>query len=109
MSPQQPLAQLAQLGVIGKPSQTEPQGLLVEGFTPSSEPWPLEILGVEKGDVIVSVNGQQGRIGARLTTALEGLQSRGETITLEVIRDGKRVKLERAEKLPGAGTSQGSE
>jgi S1-C subfamily serine protease len=109
MSPQQPLAQLAQLGVIGRPSQTEPKGLLVTGFAPSSEPWPLEIVGVEKGDAIVSVNGQQLQIGARLIDALEGLQSRGETITLEVIRDGQRVKLERAEKLPGADTNQDSE
>lgn len=102
MSSQQPLAQLAQLGVIGSPSQTEPQGLLVADFTPSSEPWPLEVLGVEKGDVIISVNGEQGRIGGRLVNALEVLEQGGEPITLDIIRDGKRVTLERTEKLPGA-------
>jgi S1-C subfamily serine protease len=99
---------LAQVGVVGRPSQTEPRGLQVTGFVPSSKPWPLDILGVKKGDVIVTCNGQREQIGVRLIAALEGLQSRGETVTLEVIRDGRQMKLERSEKLPAAETAQGS-
>jgi S1-C subfamily serine protease len=109
MSSQQPLAQLAQLGVIGSPSNTQPQGLLVAEFAPSSEPWPLEILGVEKGDVIISVNGQQGQVSRRLVNALEVLEQQGEPVRLEIIRDGERVKLERTEKLPGASADQATD
>jgi len=93
------LADLAQLGVVGEPSKN-PRGLLVKDFLPSATPWPLQVIGVQKGDVVISCNGQAGQLGARILQALEGLQNRGEAITLVVVRDGKDVTLSRSEKLP---------
>jgi len=37
-----------------------------------------------------------------LVAAIEGLQERGEPITLVVVREGERMTLERTEKLPGS-------
>jgi hypothetical protein len=48
-------------------------------------------------------------MGDRLQAALEGLQNRGQKVTLVVIRDGKQVTLERTEKLPAAATTQGQD
>ena len=96
------LQHLVQLGITGEPSATEPRGLLVTGFVPSSETAPLAVIGVKEGDVIVSCNGQQRQPGMRLVAAIEGLQKRGEPITLVVVREGERVTLERTEKLPGS-------
>lgn len=92
---------LAQLGITGKPSATEPQGLLVTGFVSSSETALLAIIGVKEGDVIVSCNGEQRQIGSRLVVAIEGLQARGEPVTLVVMRDGQQLTLERTEKPSG--------
>ncbi len=63
----------------------------------------MELLGVKKGDVIVSCNGQSRQMGLRLLAAIEGLQSRGEPVVLEVVRGGKRIKLETTERLPTPG------
>jgi S1-C subfamily serine protease len=97
------------LGISGTPNRTEPQGLKVTGFTGSSGSSPLDVLGVEQGDVIVSCNGMSGQLGARIITAIEGLNARGEPITLVVVRDGKRITLERSDKLPPPGDSPDSE
>lgn len=101
--------QLAQLGITGRPSETDPAGLLVTGFLPSSDPWPLQTLGVEVGDAIIMCNDQQQQIGTRLTAAIDGLQARGEPITLVVLRNNDRVTLQRDEKLPGAKTAEETE
>ena len=93
---------LVQLGIAGKPNSGEPQGLLVTGFVSSSETAPLAVIGVKEGDVIVGCNGEQQQIGRRLVAAIDGLQERGEPITLVVVREGERVTLERTEKLPGS-------
>jgi len=98
---------LAYFGITGGPSQTEPRGLLISGFTSQPDPSPLKVIGVEVGDAIISCNGETGKMGDRLQAALDGLQNRGQKITLVVIRDGKQVTLERTEKLPAAATSQG--
>lgn len=100
---------LARLGVIGAPSPTEPRGLRVTGFVAASEPWPIQRLGVEEEDVIVSCNGQQEQIGSRLLAAFEGLESRGEPMVIEVVRDGERIKLEAKEKLTGPDSPPGAE
>ena len=100
-------AHLAQLGVSGTPNR-EPQGLKVTGFLESSKPSPLELLGVKKGDVIVNCNGATDQMALRLVTAIEGLHARGEPITLVVVRDGKRITLERTERLPTSGDSSDS-
>jgi S1-C subfamily serine protease len=97
---------LAELGITGKPSGGEPQGLLVTGFVSSSENAPLAVIGVKEGDVIVSCNGDQQQIAVRLLAAIEGLQERGEPVTLVVMREGKELKLERTEKLPGSEAGQ---
>ena len=102
---QSPRAQQAQLGITGEPSQLDPKGLVVTGFVSSPEASPLGVLGVKVGDKIISCNGQQEQIATRLTAALDGLQNRGEPIVLVVLRDGKEVRLERTEKLPGEGDS----
>jgi len=94
------LADVAQLGVVGEPSRTDPRGLRIKDFTPSAKPSPLQVLGVKKGDVIITCNGQAGQLGVRIGQALEALQDRGEPITLVVVRDGKQVTLTRSEKLP---------
>jgi S1-C subfamily serine protease len=73
------------------------------GFLSSPEASPLGVIGVRVGDKIISCNGQQERIATRLVAALDGLQNRGEPVVLVVLRDGKEVRLERTEKLPGAG------
>jgi S1-C subfamily serine protease len=99
---------LAQLGISGTPNRTEPQGLKVTGFTGPSGSSPLDVLGVEQGDVIVSCNGMSGQLGARIISAIEGLNARGEPITLVVARDGKRITLERTEELPASGGSSDS-
>ena len=100
---------LAQLGITGKPNAREPQGLLVTGFVSSSETPPLAVIGVKEGDVIVSCNGKQQQLGVYLVAAIEGLQERGEPVTLVVMRDGEQVTLERTEKLPGSQTGQNPE
>lgn len=97
---------LAQLGITGKPSGTEPRGLLVTGFVSSSETAPLAVIGVKEGDVIVSCSGQRQQLGVRLVAAFKGLQERGEPVTLVVMRDGQQLTLERTEKLPGSQTGQ---
>jgi len=97
---------LAQLGITGKPNARDPQGLLVTGFISSSETAPLAVIGVKEGDVIVSCNGKQQQLGVYLVAAIEGLQERGEPVTLVVMRDGEQVTLERTEKLPGGQTGQ---
>ncbi len=91
---------MAQLGINAQPSRGQTQGMQVTGFVESSKPSPLKAIGVKEGDVIVTCNGQSGQIGSRCQSALEGLQKRGEPMTIEVIRNGKRVRLERKEKLP---------
>lgn len=98
---------LTKLGIIGRPSGTEPRGLLITGFTGPSEDTPVAVIGVEEGDVIISCNGEQQQLGARLVAAIEGLQQRGEPITLVVVRKGEQVTLERTEKLPAAKTEAG--
>jgi len=97
---------LAELGITGKPNAGEPRGLLVTGFVSSSETAPLAVIGVKEGDVIVSCNGQQQQLGVRLVAAVNGLQERGEPVTLVVMRDGEQVTMERTEKLPGGQTGQ---
>jgi S1-C subfamily serine protease len=106
---QSPRAQQAQLGITGEPDQEEPRGLLVTGFLSSPEASPLGIIGVKVGDKIISCNGQQERIATRLVAALDGLESRGEPVVLVVMRDGEEVRLERTEKLAGAGSDEGLE
>ena len=98
---------LAYFGITGGPSQTEPRGLLVTGFVSPPEQSPLKVIGVKEGDVILSCNGETRQMGERLYAAIEGLQQRGQKITLVVLRDGKQVTLERTEKLPAAATAQG--
>jgi len=98
---------LASFGITGGPSQTEPRGLLVTGFTSPPEQSPLKVIGVKEGDVILSCNGETHQMGERLYAAIEGLEKRGRKITLVVLRDGKEVTLERTEKLPADATAQG--
>jgi len=93
-------ADLVPLGVTGRPSATEPQGLQITGFVPADKPWPLEVIGVEEGDVIITCNGQREQMARRLQAAVEALQERGEPIVLEVLRGGERIVLERTERLP---------
>jgi len=90
-------ADVARLGVVGEPSPDR-RGLRIKDFTSSSS--PLQVLGVKKGDVIISCNGQQRQLGLLINQAIDGLQTRGEAITLVVERAGKQVTLTRAEKLP---------
>ena len=97
---------LASLGITGKPSSTTPKGLQVTGFTSSSASSALKSIGVKEGDVIVSCNGQGQQIGQRCVAATEGLEKRGEPMTLVVIRNSKQVTLESTKKLPGAETGQ---
>ncbi len=93
---------LAELGITGKPSQGDNPGLMITGFVSTPERSPLGVIGVKAGDIVISCNGEQRQMGMRLGAAIEGLQKRGEKITLVVVRDGKQVQLERAEKLPEA-------
>jgi S1-C subfamily serine protease len=102
-------ARLAPLGITGQPSGTQPQGLRVTGFTSSTEPSPLEVIGVKEGDVIVGCNGGQEQMAGRCLAAIEGLQERGEPITLTVIRDGQQIELKRTERIPDAPTSEAPE
>jgi S1-C subfamily serine protease len=81
----------------------------VTGFVSSSGPSPVELLGVEEGDVIVSCNGRSGQIGVRLLAAIEGLQSRGEPLVLEVVRNGRRIKLRATKGPPAPQASRGAE
>jgi S1-C subfamily serine protease len=106
---QSPPNQLTQLGIAAEPSQEQPRGLVLTGFLSSPEASPLGVIGVRVGDKIISCNGQQERIATRLVAALDGLQNRGEPVVLVVLRDGKEVRLERTEKLPGAGGGQSLE
>lgn len=92
-------AHVARLGVVGEPS-ADRRGLLIREFTSSPTPSPLQVLGVKKGDVIISCNGQQGQLGLRINQAIDGLQTRGEPITVVVEREGKQVTLTRSERLP---------
>jgi len=98
---------LAYFGITGGPSQTEPRGLLVTGFVSPPEQSPLKVIGVKEGDVILSCNGERRQMGERLHAAVEGLQQRGQKITLVVIREGKELTLERSEKLPANAIPQG--
>jgi len=91
---------LSQLGITGRPSDTSPRGLLVTAFTATTPESPLETIGVQQGDVILSCNGAQQQMGRRLAEAIKGLQERGEPVTSVVLREGKQVTLERKEKLP---------
>ncbi|MFB3880499.1 MAG: hypothetical protein ACE149_04510 [Armatimonadota bacterium] len=93
---------LAYFGITGGPSQTEPRGLLISSLAEEPNPSPLKLIGVQVGDVIVSCNGGTKQMGERLYSALDGLQNRGEKITLVVVRDGKQMTLERTDKLPAA-------
>jgi S1-C subfamily serine protease len=98
---------LTQLGITGEPSSGSPMGLVVTGFVTSPEPSPLQLMGVEKGDVIVSCNGQQQQIAGRVVTAVRNLQEKGEPVTLVVLRQGKELTLERTEKFPESKPAQG--
>jgi S1-C subfamily serine protease len=98
---------LAYFGITGGPSQTDPRGLLVTGFVSPPEQSPLKVVGVKEGDVILSCNGETHQMGERLYAAIEGLEQRGQKITLVVLRDGKQVTLARTEKLPAAATARG--
>jgi len=91
---------LTQLGITGEPSSGDPLGLAVTGFVESSKPSPLQLMGVAKGDVIVSCNGQAQQIAGRIVVAIRNLQDKGEPITLVVLREGKQITLERTEKFP---------
>jgi len=91
---------LTQLGITGQPSSGDPLGLSVTGFVESSKPSPLQLMGVEKGDVIVSCNGQAQQIAGRIVLAIRNLQDKGEPVTLVVLREGKQITLERSEKFP---------
>jgi S1-C subfamily serine protease len=91
---------LKQLGITGRPSDTDPKGLLVTAFTATTPESPLKTIGVQEGDVILSCNGAAQQMGTRLPEAVKGLQERGEPMTLVVLRGGKQVTLERKEKLP---------
>ena len=89
---------LDRLGITGEPSSTSPQGLLITSFTtPESA---LKAIGAQPGDVIISCNGVREQMVRRLPEAIEGLQKRGEPITLVVVRGGKQITLERKTKLP---------
>jgi S1-C subfamily serine protease len=100
---------LSPLGITGRPSTTQPPGLLVTGFTPSPEPSALKVIGVEEEDVIVACNGQREHMRDACLAAIEGLQERGEPITLLVLRDGQQVELTRTERLPDAPSSEAPE
>ncbi len=97
---------LAPLGIAGRPSATQPQGLLVTGFTLSPEPSPLQVIGVEEGDVIVACNGESRHMRDRILDAIEGLRERGEPITLSVVRNGQQIELTRTERLPDSPASE---
>jgi S1-C subfamily serine protease len=97
---------LARLGVTGEPSRTEPKGLRITGFVSGPSPSPLKTIGVRKGDIIVSCNKATGQTGMRCVAAIEGLQNRGEPLTLVVARDGKQITLTRSEKLPAGGAAK---
>jgi len=84
-------------------------GLLVAGFIESSEQWPLQTIGVETGDVIVSCNGEQQQLADRIVTAMRNLQEEGAPIVLVVVRAGKQVTLERAEQFPESQAGQAVE
>jgi S1-C subfamily serine protease len=81
----------------------------VTGFTPSPEPSALKVIGVEEEDVIVACNGQREHMRDACLAAIEGLQERGEPITLLVLRDGQQVELTRTERLPDAPSSEAPE
>ena len=91
--------QIPQLGVVGQPSP-DPRGLLVKSFAPPPDRSPLELMGVRENDIVLSCNGVQEQIRPDFVKAVEGLQQRGEPITLVVQRGGTRVTLKRSEKLP---------
>jgi S1-C subfamily serine protease len=82
---------------------------LVTGFVSSSRPSPVELMGVEEGDVIVLCNGRAGQMGVRLLAAVEGLQSRGEPVVLEVVRNGKQIRLRATKKPPARDANRGAE
>ncbi len=80
------------------------RGALVAQVRPGS---PAAKAGLQPGDVITKANGQRVD-DARALHNLEGLLPVGRAVTLEVLRDGKALKLSptlaaRASELAGAG------
>lgn len=64
-------------------------GAVISGVVPDS---PAAQAGVKEGDVVVSANGKPVRSANELRNAV-GLRKVGETVELEVVRNGKREQL----------------
>lgn len=82
-----------ELGITGRPTNTNPRGLLVTGFLPSAQPWPLQVLGVREGDVLVMCDWHALRVGHRVAVALDRLRNHGEPFVLVVFRGEETVTL----------------
>jgi serine protease Do len=81
-------AQNAQLAKAGVP---EIRGALVAEFT-QGIPSPAKNAGVQKGDVIVGVNGQSVDHVASLQRAVRSSKP-GDTVTLDLVRNGTRTAV----------------
>jgi len=99
-APRSGYTDVVKLGIKYEPVRTEPKGLLVKDFSTSKVPFPLKKIGVKRGDIIISCNGETDKLGVRLVDALQDLQRQGDPVTLEIYRDGKSMKLVRSEKIP---------
>lgn len=66
------------------------RGALVSEVEPGS---PAEEAGIEVGDVIIAVNGQEIANASQLRNAI-GLVRLGETVTLTYVRDGRTMDIE---------------
>jgi serine protease Do/serine protease DegQ len=77
-------------------------GALLARVLPGSA---AEDAGLQAGDIVVAANGRPVRSGVALRNAI-GLQPVGETLTLDVIRDGRPLSLSAT--IAGPAAAQGS-
>lgn len=68
----------------------EPQGVIVTRVSKDST---AEMAGLQPGDVILAINERRVTSGADLKNAI-GLQTVGEALTIQLIRDGERILVE---------------
>jgi S1-C subfamily serine protease len=87
---------------LGTQVQDDEDGALVVGIAPDS---PAAEAGIEKGDLIVAVDGEPVRSGDDLLQAV-GVHAPGDEVTITVERDGKRVEV-RATLVENPGASGG--
>jgi hypothetical protein len=83
-------------------SDTLDRGLVVEQVTEDS---PASQAGIEKGDVIVSINGQDAESFAELQDAVQSAGKEDRAMKLRILRDGKektlKLKPTVSDELPG--------